>query len=126
MGYQSDIRIFNSRFILYHEEDNRKTGITALAVIAAHEGACRNGYRGASGYLHDADVDANLGGFNVTGGMDDNAAGLGVMLELAASEIYRAVRFGFHLFSGEGKLGAENLLRRAGDAEEKDAVINMA
>ena len=67
---------------------------------------------GASGYyapLSDADADANLGGLTLQG-MDDNAAGLGVMLELAERLKNTPTEYGirFVATSGEeeGKLGA--------------------
>ncbi|WP_146642147.1 aminopeptidase, partial [Salmonella enterica] len=78
----------------------------------------------------DADVDANLGGLTLQG-MDDNAAGLGVMLELAARlkdiPTHYGIRFIATSGEEEGKLGAENLLKRMSDAEKKNTllVINL-
>ncbi|EIT0568355.1 aminopeptidase [Escherichia coli] len=88
MGYRSDIRTFNSRYI-YTARDNRKNwhNVTGSTVIAAHEGKAPQqiiimAHLDTYAPLSDADADANLGGLTLQG-MDDNAAGLGVMLELA-------------------------------------------
>ncbi len=88
MGYRSDIRTFNSRYI-YTARDNRKSwhNVTGSTVIAAHEGKAPQqiiimAHLDTYAPLSDADADANLGGLTLQG-MDDNAAGLGVMLELA-------------------------------------------
>ncbi|SUX84160.1 alkaline phosphatase isozyme conversion aminopeptidase [Citrobacter koseri] len=54
MGYRSDIRTFNSRYI-YTARNNRKNwhNVTGSTVIAAHEGKApqTNYYYGAPGYL---------------------------------------------------------------------------
>ncbi len=120
MGYQSDIRTFNSRFI-YTTKDNRKNwhNVTGSTVIAAHEGRVPQqiiimAHLDTYAPQSDADVDANLGGLTLQG-MDDNAAGLGVMLELAARlkdiPTHYGIRFIATSGEEEGKLGAENLLK---------------
>ncbi|EBM4268130.1 aminopeptidase [Salmonella enterica] len=129
MGYQSDIRTFNSRFI-YTTKDNRKNwhNVTGSTVIAAHEGRVPQqiiimAHLDTYAPQSDADVDANLGGLTLQG-MDDNAAGLGVMLELAAHlkdiPTHYGIRFIATSGEEEGKLGAENLLKRMSDAEKKN------
>lgn len=136
MGYQSDIRTFNSRFI-YTTKDNRKNwhNVTGSTVIAAHEGRVPQqiiimAHLDTYAPQSDADVDANLGGLTLQG-MDDNAAGLGVMLELAARlkdiPAHYGIRFIATSGEEEGKLGAENLLKRMSDAEKKNTllVINL-
>ncbi len=134
MGYRSDIRTFNSRYI-YTARDNRKSwhNVTGSTVIAAHEGkAPQQIMIMAHQYyapLSDADADANLGGLTLQG-MDDNAAGLGVMLELAERLKIRLPSMVFDLWrpaAKEGKLGAENLLKRMSDTEKKNTllVINL-
>jgi alkaline phosphatase isozyme conversion protein len=74
--------------------------------------------------MSDADIDNNLGGLTLQG-MDDNAAGLGVMLELAERMKNVPTKYGirFVATSGEeeGKLGAENILKRMSAEEEKYA-----
>ncbi len=86
MGYRSDIRTFNSRYI-YTARDNRKSwhNVTGSTVIAAHEGKAPQqiiimAHLDTYAPLSDADADANLGGLTLQG-MDDNAAGLGVILK---------------------------------------------
>ena len=136
MGYRSDIRTFNSRYI-YTARDNRKSwhNVTGSTVIAAHEGKTPQqiiimAHLDTYAPLSDADADANLGGLTLQG-MDDNAAGLGVMLELAERLKNTPTEYGirFVATSGEeeGKLGAENLLKRMSDTEKKNTllVINL-
>ncbi|MCU7326868.1 aminopeptidase [Escherichia albertii] len=136
MGYRSDIRTFNSRYI-YTSRDNRKNwhNVTGSTVIAAHEGKAPQqiiimAHLDTYAPLSDADADANLGGLTLQG-MDDNAAGLGVMLELAERLKNTPTEYGirFVATSGEeeGKLGAENLLKRMSEAEKKNTllVINL-
>lgn len=136
MGYRSDIRTFNSRYI-YTARDNRKNwhNVTGSTVIAAHEGKAPQqiiimAHLDTYAPLSDADADANLGGLTLQG-MDDNAAGLGVMLELAERLKNTPTEYGirFVATSGEeeGKLGAENLLKRMSDTEKKNTllVINL-
>ncbi len=136
MGYRSDIRTFNSRYI-YTARDNRKSwhNVTGSTVIAAHEGKAPQqiiimAHLDTYAPLSDADADANLGGLTLQG-MDDNAAGLGVMLELAERLKNTPTEYGirFVATSGEeeGKLGAENLLKRMSDTEKKNTllVINL-
>ena len=80
--------------------------------------------------MSDADTDNNLGGLTLQG-LDDNAAGLGVMLELAERMKDIPTQYGirFVATSGEeeGKLGAENLLKRMSAEERKNTllVINL-
>nr|WP_318383803.1 aminopeptidase [uncultured Enterobacter sp.] len=136
MGYQSDIRKFNTRY-LYTARGNHRNwhNITGSTVIAAHDGkqpeqiiimAHLDTYAPRS----DADIDSNLGGLTLQG-IDDNAAGLGVMLELADSLKHVATQYSirFVATSGEeeGKLGAENLLSRMSATEKKNTllVINL-
>lgn len=78
----------------------------------------------------DKDVENNLGGLTLQG-IDDNAMGLGVMLELAEQLKNVPTRYGirFVATSGEeeGRFGAQNLLKRMSDAEKKNTllVINL-
>src|SRR5690606_8293557 len=87
-GYKSDIRTFNTRYVFTRAKKlTNWQNVTGSSVIAAHEGkrpqqiiimAHLDTYAPQS----DADIDTNLGGLTLQG-IDDNAAGLGVMLELA-------------------------------------------
>ncbi|MET6678999.1 aminopeptidase [Citrobacter amalonaticus] len=136
MGYRSDIRTFNSRYI-YTAKNNRKNwhNVTGSTVIAAHEGTAPQqiiimAHLDTYAPQSDADTDANLGGLTLQG-VDDNAAGLGVMLELAERLKDVPTEYGIRFIatSGEeeGKLGAENLLKRMSAAEKKNTllVINL-
>lgn len=136
MGYQSDIRKFTSRFI-YTSKSNQRNwhNVTGSTVIAAHEGkqpeqiiimAHLDTYAPRS----DADIDNNLGGLTLQG-LDDNAAGVGVMLELADAlkniPTQYSIRFVATSGEEEGLLGAENFLSRMSTAEKKNTllVINL-
>ncbi|UJD95876.1 aminopeptidase [Lelliottia amnigena] len=136
MGYQSDIRAFHSRYI-YTSRNNSKNwhNVTGSTVIAAHEGKTAQqiiimAHLDTFAPMSDEDTDHNLGGLTLQG-MDDNAAGLGVMLELAERLKNIPTKYGirFVATSGEeeGKLGAENLLNRMSTAEKKNTllVINL-
>ncbi len=88
MGYQSDVRSFNTRYI-YTDSNQRKNwhNATGSTVIAAHEGKVRQqiiimAHLDTYAPQSDKDVENNLGGLTLQG-IDDNAMGLGVLLELA-------------------------------------------
>lgn len=136
MGYQSDIRKFNSRY-KWTARNNQQNwqNVTGSTVIAAHEGthpqqiiimAHLDTYAPRS----EEDTDNNLGGLTLQG-IDDNASGLGVMLELADQLKSVPTEYGirFVATSGEeqGGLGAENYLSRMSDKEKKHTllVINL-
>lgn len=137
LGYQSDIRAFHSRYI--YTAGNHRTNwqnVTGSTVIAAHEGASPQqiivmAHFDTYAPQSDADVDNNLGGLTLQG-VDDNAAGVGVMLELAERLKDVPTRYGvrFIATSGEeeGGMGAENLLKRMSDIEKKQTllVINLS
>ncbi|MDY1037254.1 aminopeptidase [Enterobacteriaceae bacterium RIT714] len=136
MGYQSDIRTFHSRYI-YTSRNKSKNwhNVTGSTVIAAHEGKTAQqiiimAHLDTYAPMSDADTDNNLGGLTLQG-IDDNAAGLGVMLELAErlKDIPTEYGIRFVATSGEeeGVLGAENLLNRMSAAEKKNTllVINL-
>jgi len=116
-------------------EDPAEAGFTGSTVIAAHEGkqpeqiiimAHLDTYAPRS----DADIDNNLGGLTLQG-LDDNAAGVGVMLELADAlkniPTQYSIRFVATSGEEEGQLGAENFLNRMSTAEKKNTllVINL-
>lgn len=136
MGYESDIRAFHSRYIYTTRNKTQNWhNVTGSTVIAAHEGKAAEqiiimAHLDTYTPLSDADVDNNLGGLTLQG-LDDNAAGLGVMLELAErlKNIPTKYSIRFIATSGEeeGKLGAENLLKRMSAEEKKNTllVINL-
>ncbi len=136
MGYESNIRKFTSRYA-YTTKNNQRNwlNIAGNTVIAAHEGkqpeqiivmAHLDTYAPRS----DSDTDHNLGGLTLQG-IDDNAAGVGVMLELADAlkniPTEYSIRFVATSGEEEGLLGAENLLNRMSAAEKKNTllVINL-
>lgn len=136
MGYQSDIRTFHSRYI-YASKDNRKNwhNVIGSTVIAAHEGSSTQqiivmAHLDTYAPQNDSDVEKNLGGLTLQG-IDDNALGLGVMLEIAErlkdTPTHYGIRFIATSGEEEGKLGAENLLKRMSEAEKKNTllVINL-
>lgn len=136
MGYQSDIRAFHSRYV-YTSRNKTKNwhNVTGSTVIAAHEGRAAEqiiimAHLDTYAPMSDADTDNNLGGLTLQG-MDDNAAGSGVMLELAERMKDIPTQYGirFVATSGEeeGKLGAENLFKRMNAEEKKNTllVINL-
>ena len=131
MGYQSDIRSVNTR--LYTSKDGKKNwnNVTASSVIAARNGdspkqivivAHFDTYTPQS----DEDLDNNLGGLTLQG-VDDNASGIGVMLELAErlKSIPTAYGLRFVATSAEelGSLGAQNYLQRMSAEEKSNTVL---
>lgn len=136
MGYQSDIRKFNSRYSWASRSNQHNwQNVTGSTVIAAHEGkhpqqiiivAHLDTYAPRS----DADTDNNLGGLTLQG-LDDNASGVGAMLELAEQlkSVPTEYTIRFVATSGEeqGNLGAENFLKRMSEHEKKQTllVINL-
>lgn len=136
MGYESDIRTFQSRFIYTTRNQTQNWhNITGSTVIAAHEGKASQqiiilAHLDTYAPMSDTDVDNNLGGLTLQG-MDDNAAGVGVMLELAERlkniPTQYSVRFIATSGEEEGRLGAENVLKRMSEKEKKNTllVINL-
>lgn len=135
-GYQSDIRRFNTRY-LYTTKDGHQNwhNVSASQVIAAREGKVPQqiiimAHLDTYTPLTDNDVNDNLGGLTLQG-VDDNASGLGVMLELAQRLKTVPTRYGIRFIatSGEeiGSLGAANILKRMSESEKKNTllVINL-
>lgn len=136
MGYQSDIRAFNSAYI-YTSRDHRQSWhrIAGSTVIAAHKGEEHQqiiiiAHHDTYMPLSDADAEHNLGGLTLQG-IDDNALGVGVLLELAERLKETSTRYSIRFIatSGEeeGRLGAKNMLERMNAQEQKDTllVINL-
>lgn len=136
LGYQSDIRRFNTRY-LYTTKDGHQSwhNVSASSVIAAREGTKPQqiiimAHLDTYVPLSDNDVNNNLGGLTLQG-VDDNASGLGVMLELATrlKDIPTSYGIRFIATSGEeiGALGAADILKRMSAKEKKNTllVINL-
>jgi alkaline phosphatase isozyme conversion protein len=132
MGYQSDIRSFNTRY-LYTSKDGKKNwnNVTASSVIAAKNGSNPQQILIVAHFdtytpQSDADLDNNLGGLTLQG-VDDNASGIGVMLELAErlKNIPTAYGLRFVATSAEeiGSLGAQNYLQRMSPEEKRNTVL---
>ncbi|MGQ8775107.1 aminopeptidase [Serratia sp. NA_112.1] len=132
MGYQSDIRSFNTRY-LYTTKDGKKNwnNVTASSVIAAKNGSNPQQILIVAHFdtytpQSDADLDNNLGGLTLQG-VDDNASGIGVMLELAERLKNIPTTYGlrFVATSAEeiGSLGAQNYLQRMSPEEKRNTVL---
>lgn len=131
MGYKTNLRVFNTRY-LYTSKNGKQSwrNLSATSVIAAHGGrepqqvvimAHFDTYTPHS----DQDLDKNLGGLTLQG-VDDNASGVGVMLELAErlKDIPTRYSLRFVALSAEevGAQGAANYLKRM-SAEEKENTL---
>jgi len=136
MGYHSDKRELNTRYqYQYKDGSTAWRQVTGTSVIAARPGKVPQeilvvAHLDTWSPLSDSDVENNLGGLRLQGA-DDNAAGLGVMLELAQRLSSMPLHYGirFVALSGEeiGQRGSEDYLARM-KADEKQhtlLVINL-
>lgn len=147
MGYQSNMRGFNTRY-LYTSKNGKQSWrtLSATSVIAARSATATNSDAASKAdeqqqiviMAHfdtytpqsDADLDKNLGGLTLQG-VDDNAAGVGVMLELAERLKTAPLRYDlrFVALSAEeiGAQGTENYLQRMSKTERANTllVINL-
>ncbi|ATM97111.1 alkaline phosphatase isozyme conversion aminopeptidase [Yersinia frederiksenii] len=141
MGYQSNLRGFNTRY-LYTSKNGKQSwrNVSATSVIAARNASIEkpDAQKQIIIMAHfdtytpqsDQDLDKNLGGLTLQG-VDDNAAGVGVMLELAERLKAAPLRYDlrFVALSAEeiGAQGTENYLKRMSQAEKANTllVINL-
>ncbi|XBS70605.1 aminopeptidase [Acerihabitans sp. KWT182] len=136
MGYQSDLRTFNTRY-QYHGGDGKADWrkIAATSVIAAKAGTTGGeiliiAHSDTFMPRSDGDLNNNFGGLTLQG-VDDNAFGVGVMLDLARrlGREPRAVGVRFVALSGgePDTLGAEDYLQRMSPQEKRNTllVINL-
>ncbi|WP_231566324.1 MULTISPECIES: aminopeptidase [unclassified Serratia (in: enterobacteria)] len=136
MGYSSNTRSFNAQY-LYSKNDTSEdwNKIIVTSVIAAKKGKQNKQIIIMAHFdtytpHNDSEVGNNLGG-SALQGVDDNASGVGVMLELAQQmkDIPTAYTLRFLATSGEElkSLGAKNYLRRMTQEERDDTllVINL-
>ncbi|MBW7981430.1 aminopeptidase [Enterobacillus tribolii] len=136
MGYQSDLRDFKTRY-LYTTDDGKKNwhNVTGTSVIAVkpgntHQQILITAHLDTYTPMSDSDVNENLGGLTLQGS-DDNASGVGVLLELA--ERLRNVKTNatlrFLVLSGEeiGNKGAADYISRMSSEEKRNTqlVINI-
>ncbi|AJJ63736.1 aminopeptidase [Yersinia aldovae] len=147
MGYQSNLRGFNTRY-LYTSKNGKQSWrtLSATSVIAARNVLPEKNNAASNAdeqkqiivMAHfdtytpqsDSDLDKNLGGLTLQG-VDDNAAGVGVMLELAErlKDIPLRYDLRFVALSAEeiGAQGTENYLQRMSKSEKANTllVINL-
>lgn len=136
LGFKSNTRQFNTRF-LWHDNhgQQRQHKITATSVIAARAGTQPQeililAHLDTWTPQNAAQAQHNLGGLRLQG-VDDNASGLAVMLELAqrlrALPLHYGVRFVALSASETSQRGVENYLARMSDKEKKNTllVINL-
>lgn len=132
MGYQSNTRQFNTGYVWQEKRgETRQHKVTATSVIAARAGSVPQEILIVTHLdtwtpLSRHDADSNLGGLRLQGA-DDNASGLGVMLELAQqlsrAPLHYGVRF-VALSAGEAGLhGMDDYLARMSAQEKKDTLL---
>ncbi|CAH0263812.1 alkaline phosphatase [bacteria symbiont BFo1 of Frankliniella occidentalis] len=136
LGYHSDQRRFNTRYQYQYQDGHQAwRNVNATSVIAAREGKVPQQIviiaHSDSWMPHsDKEMQQNLGGLSDQG-VDDNASGLGVMMELAArlasTPLHYSLRF--VALSGEeiGQQGSEDYLSRMTPEEKHNTllVINL-
>ncbi|WP_380183892.1 aminopeptidase [Kalamiella sp. sgz302252] len=129
-GYESNKRNFTARY-QYKSQDGRLNdrSVTATSVIAARAGEVPQQIvilAQADTYLpqSDADRQKNRGGLTLQG-VDDNASGLAVMLELAqrlqSTQLHYSLRF--VALSGSSLHGEEDYLARMKPEEKKNTLL---
>lgn len=131
-GYQSDIRQFTARY-LYTQANGQENwqNLTGNSVIAVHQGkepqqiiimAHLDTYMPQN----DQDRDNNLGGLSLQG-VDDNASGLGVMLELAERLRHTPTRYSIRFIATSGTqldaAGTRSVLQRMSHEEQKNTLL---
>ena|SRR5471032_1983909 len=136
LGYHSDLRGFDTRY-LYTSRDGKQSwhNVHSTSVIAARAGTVPQQIvvmAHFDTYLpqSDADSDHNLGGLTLQG-VDDNASGVGVMLELAAQLSKKPTHYSlrFVALSAEetDSKGAEDFVQRMSPEDKLNTllVINL-
>ena len=132
MGYQSRLHAFDARY-LYTSQDGRQNwhSVQATSVIADHPGKVPQQIvvmAHFDTYLpqSDADSDHNLGGLTLQG-VDDNASGVGAMLELAErmSKVPTHYSLRFVALSAQeaGEQGAKDYLATLSPEEKKSTLL---
>lgn len=132
MGYATNLRSFDVRY-LYVNKDISETWreVSVTSVIAAKKGERPEQIIVMAHFdtytpLSDDEVDNNLGGLSLQG-VDDNASGVGVMLELAKrmKDVRTTYSLRFIATGGEElkALGAKNYLRRMTEQERNNTLL---
>ncbi len=132
MGYQSHLHAFDARF-LYTSQNGRQNwhSVHATSVIADRAGKVPQQIvvmAHFDTYLpqSDADSDHNLGGLTLQG-VDDNASGVGAMLELAErmskASTHYSLRFVALSAQEAGEQGAKDYLASLSPEEKKRTLL---
>lgn len=136
LGYVSDQRRFTTRYAYRHQDGQSSWhSVSATSVIAAREGKVPQqivilAHSDSWTPRDDDQTQRNLGGLSAQGA-DDNASGLGVMLELAQrlAQTRQHYSLRFVALSGEeiGQRGSEDYLARMKPEEKQNTllVINL-
>lgn len=132
LGYQSNTRQFNTSYNWLEKQGiTRRHKVTATSVIAARAGSVPQEILIVTHLdtwtpLSQHEADNNLGGLRLQG-VDDNASGLGVMLELAQALSQTPLHYGVRfvaLSAGEAGLhGMDDYLARMSVQEKKDTLL---
>jgi alkaline phosphatase isozyme conversion protein len=132
LGYQSNTRQFKTRYDWQEKKgESRRHNVTATSVIAARAGAVPQEILIVTHLdtwtpLSRHEADNNLGGLRLQG-VDDNASGLGVMLELAQTLSQKPLHYGVRfvaLSAGEAGLhGMDDYLARMSAQEKKNTLL---
>lgn len=132
LGYHSNQRRFTTRYAYQHQSgDTTWRNVNATSVIAAREGKVAQqiviiAHSDSWTPHNDSEMQNNLGGLT-NQGVDDNASGLGVMLELAqrlsAQPLHYSLRF--VALSGEeiGHQGSEDFISRMTPEEKHNTLL---
>lgn len=136
LGYQTNQRRFTTRYAYQHQAgDKTWRNVNATSVIAAREGKVAQqivivAHSDSWTPHNDNETQLNLGGLT-NQGVDDNASGLGVMLELAQRLSTQPLHYSlrFVALSGEeiGLQGSEDYVSRMTPEEKHNTllVINL-
>lgn len=132
LGYHSNQRRFTTRYAYQHQSgDTTWRNVNATSVIAAREGKVAQqiviiAHSDSWTPHNDSEMQNNLGGLT-NQGVDDNASGLGVMLELAqrlnTQPLHYSLRF--VALSGEeiGHQGSEDYISRMTPEEKRNTLL---
>jgi len=132
LGFQSNTRQFNTGYRWRESNgDLRWHKVTATSVIAARAGSAPQeilivAHLDTWTPLSSSEAEHNLGGLRLQG-VDDNASGLGVMLELAQQLSRRPLHYGVRfvaLSAGETALGGmQDYVARMSEKEKKNTLL---
>jgi len=132
MGFHSDLRTFDARY-QFHGSDGKADWrkITPTSVIAARPGASGEeiliiAHSDTFMPRSDSDLNNNLGGLTLQG-VDDNASGVGVMLDLAhrldRHPLAVGVRFVALSAVEPETLGVDDYLQRMSPQEKRNTIL---